>query len=185
MIPFLPESWFPKKRNIDFHTPDRWWISPRIIHQSSAIGTMWCTSISLLLYCCVVPYSFRIQIWHRYLSRSLISRLFRFHASVLRKLFCFVRIFLRTGLLLHWYLLSWIRPQYLQLLNISHPFINSGRWIWTTISDLGDLQVSITSSRVILWTFWDSNPGPTGYEPVTLTCWAKCPHIERHPERCL
>ena len=153
--------------------------------QSSAIGTMWCTSISLLLYCCVVPYSFRIQIWHRYLSRSLISRLFRFHASVLRKLFCFVRIFLRTGLLLHWYLLSWIRPQYLQLLNISHPFINSGRWIWTTISDLGDLQVSITSSRVILWTFWDSNPGPTGYEPVALTCWAKCPHIERHPERCL
>ena len=35
MIPFLPESWFPKKRNIDFHTPDRWWISPRIIHSES------------------------------------------------------------------------------------------------------------------------------------------------------
>ena len=34
MIPFLPESWFPKKRNIDFHTPDRWWISPRIIQKS-------------------------------------------------------------------------------------------------------------------------------------------------------
>ena len=32
MISFLQESWFPKKRNIDFHTPDRWWISPRIIH---------------------------------------------------------------------------------------------------------------------------------------------------------
>ena len=31
MISFLQESWFPKKRNIDFHTPDRWWISPRII----------------------------------------------------------------------------------------------------------------------------------------------------------
>ena len=32
MISFLPESWFPKKQNSDFHTPDRWWISPRIIH---------------------------------------------------------------------------------------------------------------------------------------------------------
>ena len=32
MISFLPESWFPKKQNFDFHTPDRWWISPRIIH---------------------------------------------------------------------------------------------------------------------------------------------------------
>ena len=37
MIPFLPESWFPKKRNIDFHTPDRWWISPRIIHVTEQI----------------------------------------------------------------------------------------------------------------------------------------------------
>ena len=36
MIPFLPESWFPKKRNIDFHTPDRWWISPRIIQQRAS-----------------------------------------------------------------------------------------------------------------------------------------------------
>ena len=33
MISFLPESWFPKERNIDFHTPDRWWISPRIIQK--------------------------------------------------------------------------------------------------------------------------------------------------------
>ena len=32
MISFFPESWFPKKRNINFHAPDRWWISPRIIH---------------------------------------------------------------------------------------------------------------------------------------------------------
>ena len=31
MISFLPESWFPKKQNFDFHTPDRWWISPWII----------------------------------------------------------------------------------------------------------------------------------------------------------
>ena len=36
MISFLPESWFPKKRNIDFHTPDRWWISPQIIHAEEA-----------------------------------------------------------------------------------------------------------------------------------------------------
>ena len=31
MISFLSESWFPKKQNSDFHTPDRWWISPQII----------------------------------------------------------------------------------------------------------------------------------------------------------
>ena len=35
MISFLPESWFPKKQNFDFHTPDRWWISPRIIHDKA------------------------------------------------------------------------------------------------------------------------------------------------------
>ena len=34
MISFLPESWFPKKQNFDFHTPDRWWISPRIIQMN-------------------------------------------------------------------------------------------------------------------------------------------------------
>ena len=33
MISFLTESRFPIKRNCDFHTPDRWWISPRIIHK--------------------------------------------------------------------------------------------------------------------------------------------------------
>ena len=27
------------------------------------------------------------------------------------------------------------------------------------------------------WTLWGSNPGPTGYEPVALTCWAKRPKI--------
>ena len=27
-----------------------------------------------------------------------------------------------------------------------------------------------------IWTFGDSNPGPTGYEPVALTNWAKGPH---------
>ncbi len=26
------------------------------------------------------------------------------------------------------------------------------------------------------WTFRDSNPGPTGYEPVALTNWAKDPY---------
>ena len=31
MISFLPESWFPKKQNSDFHMPDRRWISPWII----------------------------------------------------------------------------------------------------------------------------------------------------------
>ena len=33
MISFLSELWFPKKQNSDFHTPDRWWISPQIIQQ--------------------------------------------------------------------------------------------------------------------------------------------------------
>ena len=32
MISFFTESRFPIKRNYDFHTPDRWWISLRIIH---------------------------------------------------------------------------------------------------------------------------------------------------------
>ena len=36
MISFLSESWFPKKQNSDFHTPDRWWISPRIIQIEKA-----------------------------------------------------------------------------------------------------------------------------------------------------
>ena len=31
----------------------------------------------------------------------------------------------------------------------------------------------------IWWTFWDSNPGPTDYEPVALTCWAKCPQKKK------
>ena len=28
---------------------------------------------------------------------------------------------------------------------------------------------------ILKWTFGDSNPGPTGYEPVALTNWAKGP----------
>ncbi len=33
MISCLTESRFPIKRNSDFHTPDRRWISPSIIHR--------------------------------------------------------------------------------------------------------------------------------------------------------
>ena len=36
MISFLSESWFPKKQNSDFHTPDRWWISPQIIQPTAS-----------------------------------------------------------------------------------------------------------------------------------------------------
>ena len=43
MISFLTESRFPIKWNCDFHTPDRWWISPRIIqyHGQTIIPINW------------------------------------------------------------------------------------------------------------------------------------------------
>ena len=39
-----------------------------------------------------------------------------------------------------------------------------------------NLKVSINLEVLIWWTFRDSNPGPTGYEPVALTNRAKGPY---------
>ena len=37
-----------------------------------------------------------------------------------------------------------------------------------------DIDIVI-NANIPQWTIWDSNPGPTGYEPVALANWAKGP----------
>ena len=39
-------------------------------------------------------------------------------------------------------------------------------------------MLSQLSYTPVWWTFRDSNPGPTGYEPVALTNWATGPHMK-------
>ena len=47
-----------------------------------------------------------------------------------------------------------------------------------TLDPLRARQVLSQLSYIpVWWTFRDSNPGPTGYEPVALTSWAKDPYL--------
>ena len=61
-------------------------------------------------------------------------------------------------------------------MNNIHSFSHGGDKEIRTLDPLRARQVlSQLSYTPKWWTFRDSNPGPTGYEPVALTNWAKDP----------